>query len=629
MAGNWLKILKANQAEIISYIDTEVQEILDELQDGTYGLSAIKTAVDTVDTVVDGIASDIGTLVNTGGTATLGAIIGDVANIDIATRLTTIDTVVDGIQTDLDNPTDGLGAIKTAVDGIDTKIGTPVNTGGTATISAILGDAANVDVITRLSAIDSSISGLQNNTDTYVSSHGQIFVIPDTGNEYTKIYVNTFVNGTLNDVDSDNVSVTLTQADGTDVTSRLYQDGDGTDTALATIVGGTFNGDKKLVKDSTGRYFAFYKAQNTDSEEVLNLQIQYEESSALKGRDSNLTIRGNLPSDVATLANQTAMQGAGFVTGTDSLEAISNAIAALNDESAADVADAVWDESLAAHSTVGSTGKALADIETDVTQLLTDVATIDGFHDVPTADSATNTQMRDVIGNKTDTTGGNSIVSLIKTVDGVVDEIPSETNSKTFNATALASINSEVDTALTDINLDHLAAVATGSADMTAEVVDGSIISRILSATSDTSTYDPSTDSLEAIRNAVDAITGGGSGLNFQAPLNITASVTTTETTLFDKRTAGHVYVLEHLRLKTAANPNPNTLTINLYEEVNGTEIKVDEFIIDEDNYDHAHSLMDMFGLDNIQGEIISVKGQMDAGSVTVNGQANFSDTTL
>jgi hypothetical protein len=35
-----------------------------------------------------------------------------------AAALTTVDTVVDGIQTDLSNGTDGLGAIKTAVDAI-------------------------------------------------------------------------------------------------------------------------------------------------------------------------------------------------------------------------------------------------------------------------------------------------------------------------------------------------------------------------------------------------------------------------------------------------------------------------------------------------------------------------------
>lgn len=60
----------------------------------------------------------IGTLVNTGGTATLGGILGDLANVTIATWLQ--------------------------------KIGTLTNTGGTATLGSALGDLANIDMATRL-----------------------------------------------------------------------------------------------------------------------------------------------------------------------------------------------------------------------------------------------------------------------------------------------------------------------------------------------------------------------------------------------------------------------------------------------------------------------------------------------
>jgi hypothetical protein len=45
------------------------------------------------------------------------------------------------------------------------------------------------------------------------------------------------------------------------------------------------------------------------------------------------------------------------------------------------------------------------------------IVVIDGFHDVPTADSVANAQMRDVIGNKTDTVAGNSLVALAKDLD--------------------------------------------------------------------------------------------------------------------------------------------------------------------------------------------------------------------
>lgn len=46
----------------------------------------------------------------------------------------------------------------------------------------------------------------------------------------------------------------------------------------------------------------------------------------------------------------------------------------------------------------------------------TEIATIDGFHDVPAADTVDNNQMRDVIGNKTDTVAGNSIIAIAKLV---------------------------------------------------------------------------------------------------------------------------------------------------------------------------------------------------------------------
>jgi hypothetical protein len=70
----------------------------------------------------------IGTITNTGGTATLGAVIGDMANSDLITRVT---------------------AIKTEAD----KIGTVTNTGGTATLGAALGDVANSSLATRLGLI--------------------------------------------------------------------------------------------------------------------------------------------------------------------------------------------------------------------------------------------------------------------------------------------------------------------------------------------------------------------------------------------------------------------------------------------------------------------------------------------
>ena len=89
--------------------------------------------------------------------------------------------------------------------------------------------------------------------------------------------------------------------------------------------------------------------------------------------------------------------------------------------------------------------------------------------------------------------------------------------------------------ALDEINLDHLCKTATVGADMTAEVVDDTILSRIL-ANGDTSVFDPSTDGLQPIRDHIGDGTNlteaGGDGDQLTAinlpnqTMDITGSVT-------------------------------------------------------------------------------------------------------
>lgn len=74
-----------------------------------------------------------------------------------------------------------------------------------------------------------------------------------------------------------------------------------------------------------------------------------------------------------------------------------------------------------------------------------------------------------------------------------------------WNASWDAEVQSEVDDALVANNLDHLCKTATAGADMTTEVVDNSILSRIL-ANGDTSAFDPSTDGLQLIRDALTSL---------------------------------------------------------------------------------------------------------------------------
>ena len=148
---------------------------------------------------------------------------------------------------------------------------------------------------------------------------------------------------------------------------------------------------------------------------------------------------------------------------------------------AAAAADAVWDELVTGHDGVGKAG---AQLWTDVDAILADTGT-DGV--VVAAASKTGYSLSD--GSITAATIANAAI------DNATFAADVGSTAYATNIVALASRK-----ALDEINLDHLAKVAVANnADMTAEVVDGSILSNVISATSDTSTFVEATDSLEAL----------------------------------------------------------------------------------------------------------------------------------
>jgi len=88
-----------------------------------------------------------------------------------------------------------------------------------------------------------------------------------------------------------------------------------------------------------------------------------------------------------------------------------------------------------------------------------------------------------------------------------------KTTLDALNDISTADVNSEVDTALADIGLDHLVGASVTGTD----VVDNSIVAKLVSksGTADWDDFDNTTDSLEAIRDRGDAAwtTGSGTGL--------------------------------------------------------------------------------------------------------------------
>jgi hypothetical protein len=109
---------------------------------------------------------------------------------------------------------------------------------------------------------------------------------------------------------------------------------------------------------------------------------------------------------------------------------------------------------------------------------------------------------------------GDNLNAPVATVDTVVDGIATQIGAAgaglsavPWNAAWDAEVESEANDALVALNLDHLCKVATAGADMTTEVVDNSILSRVL-ANGDTSAFDPSTDALQLVRDEIVVIDG-------------------------------------------------------------------------------------------------------------------------
>ena len=99
---------------------------------------------------------------------------------------------------------------------------------------------------------------------------------------------------------------------------------------------------------------------------------------------------------------------------------------------------------------------------TDLDSIIADIGTVDGYHDVPGEDAAGDAQMRDVIGKKTDTVAGTSVVSISKQVKAKTDNLPTDpadesqleaaiTTAHTATDADIATVDGKVATAITDI----------------------------------------------------------------------------------------------------------------------------------------------------------------------------------
>lgn len=104
-----------------------------------------------------------------------------------------------------------------------------------------------------------------------------------------------------------------------------------------------------------------------------------------------------------------------------------------------------------------------------------------------------------------------------------------------------------------------------------------------------------------------------------EVAVNINA-INASETNFLNLATAGFHYTIDKIRLK-CADPGENTVTVRLYELVNGVSTLVDSFDIATANFATYHSVMDMFGVNSLAGDNLKITVQASAeGPYAVTG---------
>ena len=144
----------------------------------TDAIGAAELATDAVEEIADQVWNEDATAHQTTGTfgqaigdpvantkTLYAALITDAVGASVTADVSTVDTVVDGIQTDLDNATDGLGAIKADTAAILTD---------TADMQPKLGTPAGTDISADIATVDTVVDGIQTDLDNATDGLGAI-----------------------------------------------------------------------------------------------------------------------------------------------------------------------------------------------------------------------------------------------------------------------------------------------------------------------------------------------------------------------------------------------------------------------------------------------------------------------
>jgi Carbohydrate esterase, sialic acid-specific acetylesterase/Concanavalin A-like lectin/glucanases superfamily len=151
-----------------------------------------------------------------------------------------------------------------------------------------------------------------------------------------------------------------------------------------------------------------------------------------------------------------------------------------------------------------------------------------------------------------------------------------------FTTTQKASINTEADAALSDINLDHWMKTAADSDDITNVVTDQSALACLLAADGDISAYNDNNHSLEAIRARGDAEWPTATGFATSGALSTHDGKLDTVDAIADKLLQAHVLVAT-----TIASDGRSTTTCRLTAGSDNDDAYIGmQVILDDDDGD-------------------------------------------
>ena len=269
------------------------------------------------------------------------------------------------------------------------------------------------------------------------------------------------------------------------------------------------------------------------------------------------------------------------------------------------------------HDDVGTVDTVVDGIQTDLSNatdglgaLKALIDTVDGLHDVPTKDAATDAQMRDVVGKKDDTAVATvgTTKSLVAYVKGVMNDLSNATDGLGALKTLIDTCTGYHTVAVKDAATDAKMRDVVGKKDDTAVAAVGTTKSLVAYTKGIMNDLSNATDGLGALKALIDA-------LNDLSAANVTTACTSSLNT-YDPPT------------RSEATTDKNAIIT----EVNANETKIDtvDTVVDGIQTDLSNATD---GLGALKTLIDAIKAKTDlmnsaSGSSTLN-DANPSDTIV